>query len=83
MSDSNRLPRLVPLAGVLFAVLTVAGYFAIGKFPDTDASISKLTSFYAAPVCSVSRAQLLTGCYGAGVRARRLLPRRHARPQPQ
>lgn len=28
---------------------------------------TKLTSFYAAPVCSVSRAQLLTGCYGARV----------------
>ena len=27
----------------------------------------KLTNFYAAPVCSVSRAQLLTGCYGARV----------------
>jgi arylsulfatase A len=27
----------------------------------------KLTSFYAATVCSVSRAQLLTGCYGARV----------------
>jgi len=27
----------------------------------------KLTSFYAAPVCSVSRAQLMTGCYGARV----------------
>jgi len=27
----------------------------------------KLTSFYAAPVCSVSRAQILTGCYGARV----------------
>ncbi|MDP1797000.1 MAG: sulfatase-like hydrolase/transferase, partial [Planctomycetaceae bacterium] len=27
----------------------------------------KLTSFYAAPVCSVSRAQVLTGCYGARV----------------
>jgi arylsulfatase A len=27
----------------------------------------KLTSFYAAPVCSVSRAQLLTGCYGVRV----------------
>ena len=27
----------------------------------------RLTSFYAAPVCSVSRAQLLTGCYGARV----------------
>lgn len=27
----------------------------------------KLTSFYAAPVCSVSRAQVLTGCYGVRV----------------
>ena len=27
----------------------------------------KLTNFYAAPVCSVSRAQILTGCYGARV----------------
>jgi arylsulfatase A len=27
----------------------------------------KLTSFYATPVCSVSRAQMLTGCYGARV----------------
>ena len=27
----------------------------------------KLTSFYAAPVCSVSRAQIMTGCYGARV----------------
>ncbi|MDP6448313.1 MAG: sulfatase-like hydrolase/transferase, partial [Pirellulaceae bacterium] len=27
----------------------------------------KLTSFYAAPVCSASRAQLLTGCYAPRV----------------
>jgi len=27
----------------------------------------RLTSFYAAPVCSVSRAQIMTGCYGARV----------------
>ena len=27
----------------------------------------RLTNFYAAPVCSVSRAQLLTGCYGARI----------------
>lgn len=27
----------------------------------------KLTSFYASPVCSVSRAQMLTGCYGARI----------------
>jgi arylsulfatase A len=37
------------------------------KTPHLDrmaAEGMKLTSFYAAPVCSVSRAQLLTGCYG-------------------
>ena len=27
----------------------------------------KLTSFYAAPVCSASRAQLMTGCYAPRV----------------
>ena len=48
MSGSNRLARLVPLAGVLFAVLTMAGYLTIGPFPDSDASIPELTSFYAA-----------------------------------
>ncbi len=50
------------------------GYADIGPFgatqqktPNLDRMASegmKLTSFYAAPVCSVSRAQLLTGCYG-------------------
>jgi hypothetical protein len=48
MSGSNRLVRLVPLAGVVFAVLTMAGYLTIGPFPDSDASVSELTSFYAA-----------------------------------
>jgi hypothetical protein len=48
MRGSNRLARLVPLAGVVFAVLTMAGYLTIGPFPDSDASISELTSFYAA-----------------------------------
>ncbi len=53
------------------------GYGDIGPFgatkqktPNLDRMASegmKLTSFYAAPVCSVSRAQLLTGCYGARV----------------
>ncbi len=40
------------------------------KTPNLDRMASegmKLTSFYAAPVCSVSRAQLLTGCYGVRV----------------
>jgi putative heme-binding domain-containing protein len=50
------------------------GYGDIGPFgatrqktPNLDrmaAEGRKFTSFYAAPVCSVSRAQLLTGCYG-------------------
>ena len=53
------------------------GYADIGPFgatkqktPNLDrmaAEGMKLTSFYAAPVCSVSRAQLLTGCYGSRV----------------
>lgn len=40
------------------------------KTPNLDrmaAEGMKLTSFYAAPVCSVSRAQLLSGCYGARI----------------
>ncbi|MCX6874299.1 MAG: sulfatase [Verrucomicrobia bacterium] len=53
------------------------GYGDIGPFgatkqqtPNLDRMARegmKLTNFYAAPVCSVSRAQLLTGCYGARV----------------
>jgi arylsulfatase A len=53
------------------------GYADIGPFaatkqktPNLDRMARegmKLTNFYAAPVCSVSRAQLLTGCYGARV----------------
>jgi arylsulfatase A len=53
------------------------GYADIGpygatkqKTPNLDRMAKegmKLTSFYAAPVCSVSRAQLLTGCYGVRI----------------
>lgn len=53
------------------------GYGDIGPFgatkqktPNLDRMAKegmKLTSFYAAPVCSVSRAQLLSGCYGTRV----------------
>src|ERR1044071_1074013 len=49
------------------------GYADIGPFgatkqktPNLDrmaAEKMKFTSFYAAPVCSVSRAQMMTGCY--------------------
>ncbi|MGA0133905.1 MAG: sulfatase [Opitutales bacterium] len=53
------------------------GYGDIGPFgatkqrtPHLDRMAKegmKLTSFYAAPVCSVSRAQMMTGCYGVRV----------------
>jgi arylsulfatase A len=53
------------------------GYGDIGPFGATKQKTPhldrlaregmKLTSFYAAPVCSVSRAQLLTGSYGARI----------------
>jgi len=53
------------------------GYGDVGPFgstlnrtPNLDrlaAEGMKLTSFYAAPVCSASRAQLLTGCYAPRV----------------
>ncbi len=53
------------------------GYGDIGPFGATKQQTPhldrmaregmKLTSFYAAPVCSVSRAQLLTGSYGARI----------------
>jgi arylsulfatase A len=62
---------------IVIILIDDLGYADIGPFgatkqktPNLDrmaAEGMKLTSFYAAPVCSVSRAQLLTGCYGARV----------------
>lgn len=62
---------------VVIVFIDDLGYGDIGPFgatrqktPNLDrmaAEGMKLTSFYAAPVCSVSRAQLLTGCYGVRV----------------
>lgn len=65
------------LPNVVVIFIDDLGYGDIGPFgatkqrtPNLDrmaAEGMKLTSFYAAPVCSVSRAQLLTGCYGVRV----------------
>jgi arylsulfatase A-like enzyme len=62
---------------VVIILIDDMGYADIGPFgatkqktPNLDrmaAEGMKLTSFYAAPVCSVSRAQVMTGCYGARV----------------
>ncbi|HEY1189023.1 MAG TPA: sulfatase [Gemmata sp.] len=66
-----------PKPNVVIIFVDDLGFADIGPFgatkqktPNLDrlaAEGMKLTSFYAAPVCSVSRAQLLTGCYGARV----------------
>src|SRR4051812_31707632 len=66
-----------PKPNVVVVFIDDLGYADVGPFgatkqktPHLDrmaAEGMKLTSFYAAPVCSVSRAQLLTGCYGARV----------------
>jgi arylsulfatase A len=62
---------------VVIVFIDDLGYADIGPFgatkqktPNLDRMARegmKLTSFYAAPVCSVSRAQLLTGCYGVRI----------------
>ena len=66
-----------PKPNIVIIFIDDMGYGDIGPFgatkqktPNLDRMARegmKLTSFYAAPVCSVSRAQLLTGCYGARV----------------
>jgi len=63
-----------PKPNIVIIFIDDMGYADIGAFgatkqktPNLDKMAKegmKLTSFYAAPVCSVSRAQLLTGCYG-------------------
>jgi arylsulfatase A len=66
-----------PKPNIVLVFVDDLGYADIGPFgatkqktPNLDrmaAEGMKFTSFYAAPVCSVSRAQVLTGCYGARV----------------
>src|SRR3954453_1358824 len=75
--SAPRAPGAEPKPNVVVIFIDDLGYADIGPFgatrqknPHLDrmaAEGMKLTSFYAAPVCSVSRAQLLTGCYGGRV----------------
>ena len=74
------LPLFVSAAdqpNVVIIFIDDMGYGDIGPFGATKQKTPQLdrmaregmkfTSFYAASVCSVSRAQLMTGCYGARV----------------
>src|SRR2546423_5483888 len=48
------LDRILPLAGVCFAVLEAAGDLTIGEFPDGNTSASELTTYYSAHHGAVS-----------------------------
>jgi arylsulfatase A-like enzyme len=71
------VPPAAAKPNVVIVFIDDMGYADIGPFgavkqktPHLDRMARegmKFTSFYAAPVCSVSRAQLLTGCYGVRV----------------
>lgn len=56
-----RLTRLMPLAGVAFAVLAMAGNLTIDNFPDTSTPLSKLTTYYAGHHTQVGRGGALLG----------------------
>jgi arylsulfatase A len=73
----SAVPALARQPNVVVIFIDDMGYGDIGPYgatkqrtPHLDRMAKegmKLTSFYAAPVCSVSRAQMMTGCYGARV----------------
>jgi hypothetical protein len=49
------LDRFAPLSGVVFAVMSAAGYLTIDEFPDGETPVSELTSYYAAHHAQVGR----------------------------
>lgn len=57
----DRLVRLLPLSGVAFAVLSMAGNLTIDKFPEPDTPISKLSSYYADHHAQLGRGGTLLG----------------------
>lgn len=63
------LGRLAPLAGVLFAVLTVAAYLTMDEFPDGSTPVGDLPAYYAAHGGRVSLGGTILGlagvCFGA------------------
>src|SRR5258708_708046 len=66
-----------PIPNIVLIFVDDMGYADIGPFGNTQvrtphlekfaAEGMKFTSFYATPVCSMSRACLMTGCYNARV----------------
>jgi hypothetical protein len=44
----RRLTRILPLAGVAYAALIIAGDLAIGEFPGSDTTLPELSRYFAA-----------------------------------
>ena len=53
--------RWLPLTGVVFAVVAMAGNLTIGDFPDTDTSVGKLATYYASHHADLGRGGSLLG----------------------
>ena len=56
---SQRVTRLAPLSGVVFAVLTFVGFFAGGETPDTNATPAKVLAYYAAHRSTIETTSIL------------------------
>lgn len=75
--NSTSSARLTEKPNIVVICIDDLGYADVGAFgatkqatPNIDQMAReglRLTSFYASPVCSASRAQLMTGCYQARV----------------
>ena len=59
---SELLRRVTPLAGVLFAGLSIAGDFAMGPFPEGTTSGAALRSFYSVHAAQVAVGGTLLEC---------------------
>lgn len=57
----DRLVRLLPLSGVVFAVLSMAGNLTIDKFPEPGTPMSKLSTYYADHHAQLGRGGMLLG----------------------
>ena len=77
ISAHTLLAQAAAKPNIILIFIDDMGYGDIGPFGSTKNRTPhldrmaregmKFTSFYAAPVCSVSRAQVMTGCYGVRV----------------
>jgi len=56
---SDRLSRLAPLTGVVFAVLVVVGVFTGGESPNANARPAKVISYYAANRSEVETSSII------------------------